>query len=728
VALSDNSSPEQKAQAYRYISDFLGSTATFCPLTSELVELKHGHVQELLHRFRSRRKAPTTAAERSFIFSVVREYEIVKEALRRRAMPSKTTIGKMVSKVGVSDPSFKGRWADTRSTAERIKTAEDRRPRDQCGWNVFQRFKMENESQLTTGKNGTYSKTVKGLSQEWKAMSTEDREAYEVEARFKNTCRRELEKRPLKPETEVPTIIADTPQTENPLASRSTAELEEIVGGRGAQKISFNRLKVNQENFTSNPCWKSGGLGLHDFKGALRADLIDVDTNNEDVASMLAETIHQPVKSLPEVHECRVHLEVCFAQYGQCQHNPLLQVADGLAKQFGRALTHHNISSGALFRLHLGAPLERDEFFFLGSQVKMPVLQVLAKAFTHNEVVFSLLESLGGVPSFHTSHQIFQRFLVSSDDPLRTISVEVLPFGLNPLCDFGLLQVELQAAVVQGPVKFVLESFPSRVVRPTSTPSTLPFGLKMQKKLRRTNKDRTAHKSSTYAQYRHRVYNQSFPNSDTGDVLPESSSSSSAPKSPSSSSSSSVSYGDVVEEVEGAGLGLPMFQETEIDTVVVPVPATDSTQEIQQLAVELQADMHHRLELADLHRSGQSSAQPVPPNKTFWVKTAGFDNFDFSKTGTSKCFHCTQPITKNSPRFCYWWHPKRPSRWVHDFCVIRLCEAGEADTQIARRSQAEQSFESLLEQSHFSPQARSAIQFTLASLRSQSTASSSSGV
>lgn len=116
--------------------------------------------------------------------------------------------------------------------AGRIKQAETRKIRKLSAWNVFQREKMSGHS--FTGDE--YKQKMKDISAEWKSMSNEDKEPYQVEAEHQQN------------------LLDDLSETPLPVGCQSSCA-DQNVWKNAAKKRSMRRLALNQAAFSSHGIW-----------------------------------------------------------------------------------------------------------------------------------------------------------------------------------------------------------------------------------------------------------------------------------------------------------------------------------------------------------------------------------------------------------------------------------------------------------------------------------------
>ena len=89
------------------------------------------------------------------------------------------------------------------------------------GWNIFQREKMREVGGKVSGEG--YRRLMHQWSSAWHSLSRSQKERYELEAKYEQSCREELETRPLSYGKEkIHKVVEGT--------LKPTADLEKIAG------------------------------------------------------------------------------------------------------------------------------------------------------------------------------------------------------------------------------------------------------------------------------------------------------------------------------------------------------------------------------------------------------------------------------------------------------------------------------------------------------------------
>lgn len=121
--------------------------------------------------------------------------------------------------------------------AKRLAKAETRKVRKLCGWNAFQRSKMQG-LQLSKAE---YDRRIQDISKEWRGMSSEERQPFVLEAQIQQS----------KLDT-----AAETPlQTASERAAGVEAPEIGILWRNATKKISGRRLALNRDQFKAHELW-----------------------------------------------------------------------------------------------------------------------------------------------------------------------------------------------------------------------------------------------------------------------------------------------------------------------------------------------------------------------------------------------------------------------------------------------------------------------------------------
>jgi hypothetical protein len=707
----DGKSAAEQLEIFHQVVNLLKSIATYCPLTSDSTEIRHGQVQADAQRFVGHRKTKESIVEETALANLARFYESAKQTVNSATMPDHLKLSHMIRKVGVSDPSFAARRSDKKTKDDRISEAKSRKVRRLSGWNVFFKEKQEGGQQLS--EEG-YANSAKALGAAWQNLPEDDRQAYEVEARYRNDCIAELKGRPLASASATETELGETVQQPS---SQTTKYLEEIAG-KSCRKVSFIRLTVNEQERASHPAWTKLGLGLSDASGALRREFVEQVVTEEECATKLQATIHSPLNpiDLPP-DDSQVHNEVCHIRFGQCRHSPFAIEAAEFSKYFGPQLVKHNLASGSLLQMKPVGVDQPCEYLFLGLIIKKPSSQILVKAHRTSPTSFSVVGH-ATLPQFMTATQLFQRWLTRhADKPFSAVAVKVLNFTVDALSPQSLLEVQLETDLGGDAAEFVFRACLERKAKPTKQKNTLPFGLKMPPRKRKAKpQPRTTLGQAIFKKVRGNLSfterakgNAGTSHSDTSAAACDpvnASESDSSTSSSSASSSSSSSASDVV-----------LDKAKESEEVAPPNPSDAA--ELQRLRMaeeQLCRDRQQRAELAAQAR------MPFNQRHSFEL---GFAEVSTAPTSQAKCMCCQQVIIKGSIRLSYFWNTKRPNRYIHEYCVARFCRVGSPDVVATKKQQAIRALTGLMILPTVTEAMRTALDFQLMQLRGGSSSSSS---
>ena len=460
--------------------------------------------------------------------------------------------------------------------------------------------------------------------------------------------------------------------------------------------MGAKRLQVNNLLQDKHGAWSSFGLGLADMHGALARSLIDLSTAQSSVDQQVREFVH--ARLADEVHadadEPQLSHTACRQLYGYCKRDMWHALADNLANQFKQEALAHKLPAGTLVVLQPvvrapEAPALPSSSFFVGALCQRPFQQIFLTAWPcpGKPSVFALCRAEDALPTCATSHQVFRDLALSCSGcnaGLRQVKAKAMSYTL----DNGLWSVEK----LEVTATHVLHEF-SLVAERTSKPSTpkpqveLPFGLKPVRKARaKRPKGNGKGRGRTQQQCRAAA----GPDLDTA----------------SDSQSGSCSAATDTEFVLDGG-------DEAAESMALPSgSATDEARNVAALAGEYQEMLDRRAMLAAAHRQGRG---------TYFVREVGFAEGSVAPTSRSECYYCQDKIAKGSTRFAYFWNQKRPSRYMHDFCILRFIEENPGQ----RKAQATRAM-NLIVQNATSPQVKSAAQHLLAQL-SAGPASASTG-
>lgn len=236
-------SQQEQEETMVKVQQILTDLCQWCPLTSDVVELKHGQTQWSVSGRRGGQSAknPKVAAQTTILQAAVKGHSWSKDTVSHLTLPSRSTSSSVLKMSGVRRQAGSSRQMTSRESQQerdqRIHKAQTRKIRRISGWNVFQRSKMEG----STVKKGEFKERLREIAKEWKQMNPEDRSAYEAEAAFQQDRIDSLAATPL-------------PSKQEKDQSGGGIDKEE-VWRNAKKKISCRRLAVNTQCFSDHSLW-----------------------------------------------------------------------------------------------------------------------------------------------------------------------------------------------------------------------------------------------------------------------------------------------------------------------------------------------------------------------------------------------------------------------------------------------------------------------------------------
>ena len=186
--------PEDRCLEVQKIQSMLRDVMVTCPMATDTVENLHGQHQNMLHGFRGLRKDPCTAAELSVLAALKSEHAHLKHVVGAETLPRQKVIAAMARNISrgknVRKLQFEKPSSSIRKTLDK---AVSRKVRMLTGWNVFQR-EMLKTKQISQQE---WKHEIRKLSAQWRALSIEEKQNYNLKARYEQGCRDELARRPL---------------------------------------------------------------------------------------------------------------------------------------------------------------------------------------------------------------------------------------------------------------------------------------------------------------------------------------------------------------------------------------------------------------------------------------------------------------------------------------------------------------------------------------------------
>ena len=243
------------------VQQVLADIATWAPVSSDMVEIKHGVVQwSVSRRGKQQIKNPTAARETTLLQACIKQFAFVRESVQEDVLPSKRVSSGILKMVGTrgSGPHSKEKGLRQRTAQEtpgereaRTSEAATRTVRTLCGWNIYQQEQMKSTSPL---KPEEYKIKVKEWGARWRSMSREQKQPYNVEASHQSNLRTQLAELPLASKSEAKAMSSGQEVSER---QQDRARLESEVGRKGCKKLSARRLTLNMEAEKSHSLWSS---------------------------------------------------------------------------------------------------------------------------------------------------------------------------------------------------------------------------------------------------------------------------------------------------------------------------------------------------------------------------------------------------------------------------------------------------------------------------------------
>eukprot|EP00438_Fugacium_kawagutii_P012659 Skav215614 [mRNA] locus=scaffold666:585055:598249:- [translate_table: standard] len=690
------------ADAVNQIQNILQDIATYCPLSSDPVEVSHGQYQNQFHRFRGNRKNPTTAAEHSILHSLKQEHAHLSKCVQAWTLPPKRNMGNQIN-------NFK-RPLRMRGLSRKqcVQKRALKKLRKVSGWNVFQRMSISKLGYKLPAQE--FKSYLQELSAKWRLLPHDDRQAYVVQAEFEQACRDELAKRPYDSAAAASVARSSTSVEEDSkdamgsVDTFSTARLQEICGELCRKKLSAKRLFLNKRDFESHTAWKAFGLGLQDSGGALRKDLILVDEPQEHIDSCLNNAIHKPSRPASVgdwAQQPDIHRQTCMSKFGCCRLSAHLDLAIKFAREFARSVSQRNIPSGGLIRLTWAlsagsAAASSEKIFFNGMLCKKPLEHVVVQACQPRVGFYQVALSAQGplsleVPLFMTTHQLFQQVLADLDGQVDKFHVEILSYDVGAI--LGTFQ-QLEVHVTEVQQRFDLLSKPPRKTPATKSSIALPFGAKIVKPKRKKKSAPPTQPKQAAGQKQMKIpdcfaedipvvdVGSSLSSSASGSISDSSSDDTSTSSSSSSSSSSSVASSASNDSDSDQDPVLQGFSNVEAPIqagVEQLAPATHEAAAEAVIVTEVVDDLQAE------HSQKARLSEQVQVKSTFFSVVVGFvQEISVAPTSRSICYQCSRKIEKGHFRLTYHFHVQRPSRYMHLSCVLPFVESNEA----ARKDQA----------------------------------------
>lgn len=483
-------------------------------------------------------------------------------------------------------------------------------------------------------------------------------------------------------------------------------------GKRYCKKVSAKRLLVNNDCAANHKIWNSYGLKLADCDGAVKRCFIDLETPNTTVESDLGKTFHAPetledAKRLLNLENI-ISANTCASRNGTCSSARFAALVKKCVTDFAKHTSDNHLQAGTLVKIVPSGLPDLNPIahaYFLGSCCKKPLAQVLMKAdaSADDDKLYRLFpESEQFMSGFSTTHQVFQMLLLEHCQNHEPAEVEQVDFLVEVFAcgfpnHFSNVQ-KLEVYVLGTATNFkICCGKRARDPRPQARPVKLPFGLQLAKpsKRKKTHGSRIAQKKKKSEPASNETsdgidgtdgaLDESSADSEQDQDDPEdpsegasktnsgsdsdngSSHASTLSSSEDSSSSSTSSSSSMSGTRDVGGLGDWALSETLMPPTTVALAEEKIVEEENQAFQEAQAA---QVKAAAVPQ-GEPAPKPKPkPRGTYFVTSVRFDGGSIAPSSRSVCYHCNGKIEQDSVRFAYFYNPRKPSRYIHQRCVV----------------------------------------------------------
>ena len=193
VVFTDDMSDSERAACVHNLVQLLSDLAIYCPLATDGVECLHGQHQTMLAKFRGKSKQAKAAGIMSVVHSLQREHAHLKARVNAKTLPGKFRFASMIRQLGRKQK--RGQPPQAKNKTQRRQRAAAVKLRRLSGWNVFQRERMQQVGGKVSGEG--YRQLMCQWSSAWHNLTRSQKECYELEAKYEQSCREVLETRPL---------------------------------------------------------------------------------------------------------------------------------------------------------------------------------------------------------------------------------------------------------------------------------------------------------------------------------------------------------------------------------------------------------------------------------------------------------------------------------------------------------------------------------------------------
>ena len=387
--------------------------------------------------------------------------------------------------------------------------------------------------------------------------------------------------------------------------------------------------------------------------GALKAELIDMNLDDQDIEQRLNDSLHKPLdigEAVPPEDIEDVPDTPC--PYFACVSHPNFAKAEQLVKSLSWALQENDVEPGAL----LVFSVNDCQFpMILGVTMKKPVCQMLVRAILDDQK--ASLANSNHRPEILSSLALFTTLLedleIEHCEEMVVVNIHVevwrcMAFVSDDGAGHHMLQSNPQNVVhtFEISTKKVTKNQPSKV--------KLPFG--MEKRLKDARRANQVRKKETLKNKQ-----PSQKKKDTRDRKKNKTSEGST-----ASSSDADNDNDKVSNKENGDNG-----EQEEEEAVVPMSSVVREEQVEanRVAIEIEESTDKRTEAAKTLQQNVAAGQF---KTSFFAQVCGMEAGDVAPTSRAVCLHCKNKISKNTVRFS-WYHSKiKPPAWVHSHCVYHL--------------------------------------------------------
>lgn len=639
---------EEPHQIVRHnkIQQLLHDTAVHAPISSDIVEALNGRTQASVHRLRGRSKLAASAAEESFLDSINLEHKNMVESLKPEYLPpnpgiSKANACRIHKKKGESVTAESGGYLLCTSK-DKLNKAKQRKLRKLDASNVYQRKKMEGGATLSPAE---WAQRVKEIAKEWNSMSEDEKYPFVKEANLQNNCRESLLQTPL--ETAAALKEANLPKEEHHSfihGIRDRAEYHHFC-----EKVSLQRLELNEKLFQQAPEFSKFGLGLMDYFSSLKPEWVNLTKPYEVISDFFKSVFHAAPPSRYSRDGCpsAAHHTTCGKSTdGHCKKDDHIDFAIKVTPRLVEYITTNKLEAGSLLQLQVGTA---SDHFFLGPTVIKPPQVMLATAHEqesreNGDVCFKLVSPAESVPDFKTSLHVLRELQAISGLPNEYIQIRKCLYTMS-FFDLTKLQVWVTARSEYEVLPVEKQAKPKSCV----PKFVLPFGLKQPKRPRRQRGNPKKKQKQGTSKMPSESESENSGSDGHGTGMSSEAPSSSSPSSASTSEAESGADAD-----KDSGHHEPIA----ITTVA------------EQEAKELDAASADHSKDAELR---ESLRMDLTSYKSVFCHDVGIQDVEFAPARggrLARCRQCEEQIARGSLRFVFQHHQLEPNGYVHKQCIV----------------------------------------------------------